>query len=297
MFNHPKNTLEIEPKEYGRDDFNSLAAFVARMGAQASLIQIINGPGQAPGDNLRPAAPDEEAFLKYLAMGFKLAPTADQDNHQKNWGTATQARTAVVATELTKASLLDALRRRHVYASEDKNLKVIIKVNGRLCGDDISPLPAAGELSIQYHISDPDEPVAEYGVRVFRGVVGGQIAELVNSVTVPSGSGVVEDVAFSGEPQYYFFKVIQFSESGAEDRVWTAPVWFEGPPQGGGETPDPAPGPDPGQAVASKKSNTFHVSSACLDAQRIKPENLVTGAAARQGRQLHVGCPRTTGGR
>lgn len=122
MFNHPKNTLEIQPKEYGRDDFNSLENFIARMGAQASLIQLINGPGQEPGDNLRPAAPDEEAFLKFLALGFKLAPTADQDNHQKNWGTATPARTAVVASELTKASLLDALRRRHVYATEDKNL-------------------------------------------------------------------------------------------------------------------------------------------------------------------------------
>jgi len=64
-----------------------------------------------------------------------------------------------------------------------------------------------------------------------------------------------------------------------------------------GGPPDPAPDPDPSQAVASKTSNTFHISSACLDAQRIKPENLVTGTAARQGRQLHLGCPRTTGGR
>jgi hypothetical protein len=124
-------------------------------------------------------------------------------------------------------------------------------------------------------------------------VIGGQIAEMVSSVTVPPGNGVIEDVAFSGEPQYYFFKIIQFSESGAEDRVWTAPVWF----QGGGEPPDPIPDPSPNETVASKKSNTFHVSLKCLDAQRIKPENLVTGAAAEQGRQLHLGCPRTTGGR
>lgn len=297
MFNHPKNTLEIQPKEYGRDDFGGVENFVARMGAQASLIQMINGPGLEPGNNLRPASPDEAAFFKYLDMGFKLAPTADQDNHQKNWGTATPARTAVIATELTKRSILDALRKRHVYATEDKNLSVIFRVNGKLCGDVISPLPAAGELSIQYSISDPDEPHADYAIRVFRGAVGGQIADLVNSVSVPTGSGTIEDVAFSGEPQYYFFKVIQFAESGDEDRVWTAPVWFQSQAQGGGTPPVTPPDSNANQAVASRRSNTFHVSLVCLDAQRIKPENLITGAEAQQGRQLHVGCPRTTGGR
>jgi hypothetical protein len=63
MFNHPKNTLEEQPKEYGLDDFGGIENFVTRMGAQASLIQIINGPGQRTGNNLPSAAPDEAAFL------------------------------------------------------------------------------------------------------------------------------------------------------------------------------------------------------------------------------------------
>ncbi|HKR58346.1 MAG TPA: hypothetical protein VJS64_01335, partial [Pyrinomonadaceae bacterium] len=158
MFNHPQNTLEVVQKEYGIDDFGDTGNFVAKMGAQARLIQMINGPALTAGDNLKLPSPDEEAFRKYLAMGFKLAPTADQDNHNKNWGTSTSARTGVIATELTKVSLLDAMRMRHVYATEDKNLKVVIKVNNHLCGDVISPLPPAGELSIQYAISDADEP-------------------------------------------------------------------------------------------------------------------------------------------
>lgn len=293
MFNHPDNTPDIEPKEYGRDDFSSQAEFVAKMGAQARLIQIINGPGQTAGDNQKPATPDEVAFLKYLSLGFKLAPTADQDNHQKNWGTATPARSAIIATELTKASLLDAMRNRHVYATQDKNLKVIVRVNGHLCGDVVPP-PPASELSITYSISDADEPNAEYTFQVFRGAVGGPPAVLVNSVTLPTGNseGSIQDVAFSGEPQYFFFKVVQFNESGGQDRVWTAPIWFEG------AAPTPTPTPDAGsQFVASKRSNTYHVSLDCLDAQRIKPDNLIRGEQAKQGRQLHEGCPRITGGR
>jgi hypothetical protein len=120
--------------------------WVKRMGAQARLIQVINGPGQGQ-----------------VRISCQVDPTADQDNHEKNWGSATPARTAIVAPTLTKASVLDALRRRHVYATEDKNLKVVIKVNGRLCGDVISPIPVR-ELSIEYRIADADEPNAEYRI-------------------------------------------------------------------------------------------------------------------------------------
>src|SRR4029453_2556331 len=127
MFNHPDNTLNPLPKEYGADDFSSAAEFVKRMGAQTSLIQMINGPSHKDGSNNPPSSPDELAFLKYLRMGFKLAPTADQDNHLRNWGSATPARTAIIAPSLTKANLLDALRRRPVYATEYNNLKVVTK--------------------------------------------------------------------------------------------------------------------------------------------------------------------------
>lgn len=307
MLNHPKNTLEVEAKEYGRDDFGSFDNWVKRMGAQVRLIQMINGPGQSPGENLDPARPDENAFLKYLNMGFKVAPTADQDNHQKNWGSATPARTAIVAASLTKASVLDALRQRHVYATEDKNLSVILRVNGRLCGDVISPIPI-GALSIQYRISDPDEPNADYAIQVFRDAVGGPTAQMVTSVSTElgGGSGVIEDVAIGNASQYIFFKVIQFNENGDEEHAWTAPVWFQNQPEESILTPGPGfnpggpgtiPPPAADTAAASRRSNTFHISMQCFDAQRISPRNLVRAAEARRGRRQHPGCPRTTGPR
>lgn len=268
------------------------------MGAQARLIQLINGPGQSPGENLRPARPDEDAYFKYLNLGFRVAPTADQDNHHENWGSATPARTAIVATTLTKQSVLDAMRLRHVYATEDRNLRVVIKVNGRLCGDVISPLPA-GALTISYRITDDDEPNAEYAIHVFRDAVGGPTAQMVTSVTAEDdGEGTIDDVGLGGGAQYLFFKVVQFDEDGGEEYAWTAPVWFQSQPEdvivtppGGGGPGVPPPARD--RAVASRRSDTFHVSPVCLDAQRISPQNLVRGAEARRGRRQHGHCPRT----
>lgn len=307
MMNHPSDTLDILPKEYGRDDFNGVQDFVKRIGAGTRLIQIINGPGQVAGDGHAPARPDEQAYFKFLNMGFMIAPTADQDNHQKNWGTATPARTAIIAPDLSKKSLLDAIRQRHVYATQDPNLRAIIKVNGKLCGDIIPLLPAQTRLDITYEISDDDEPSADYTIKVFKDSVGLNPAALVDSFPAErdaSGKvrGTIDDIVSSGTPQYFFFKVTQVDEDGQEQDVWTAPVWF----QNGNEivassneniglvppgSAEPA-AIDPDLAVASRRSNSFHLSKGCLDAQQIKESNLVSGSEARRGRHLHPGCPR-----
>jgi hypothetical protein len=289
MLNHPEESLTVLSREYGLDDFGGdTARWVTSMGQHARLIQIINGPGMNSATNANSARPKEEAYLKFLNLGYKLAPTADQDNHKTNWGNATNARTGAVMTSLTKANLIGALRNRHVYATEDPNLSVITRINNRLSGDVISPMPAAGELSIRYEIADADEPDAEYEIQVWRDAVGGPLARMVSSVRVSGGSGAVEDVAFSGEPQFFFFKIIQRSDDGDEDRVWTAPVWFENQPT----LPVPQPDTSVGTAIASRHSEVFHISAECLDARRIRASNRVTGAAARQGRRQHEGCPR-----
>lgn len=316
MLNHPKNTFQVEGREYGADDFGSANEWIKRMGAQARLIQMINGPGQVAGSDHRPAKPDEDAFKKFLNLGFKLAPTADQDNHEENWGSATPARTAIVTNELTKSGVLDALRRRHVYATEDRDLKIIIRVNNHLCGDIISPVPSANGLSVQYRIQDEAEPNAQYTIQVWQDAVGGGFAKMVRELSFTSdatgtATGTISGVNLlpaseTGQmPQFVFFKVVQFDSTGGseddqgQDRAWTAPVWFQSsieeivPASDMAGRSGGAPGDATNDAVASRNSSIFHVSLQCRNARQINPANRVFGNAARTGRTLHVGCPVT----
>lgn len=227
MFNHPLSRPTLDPKEYGRDDFAGESQWIEKMGRAAALLEIVNGPSPQPGSD-RPPPPMEGAYLKFLNLGFKLAPTADQDNHAKAWGTATTARTAIIAESLTKAALLDAMRQRHVYASEDANLKVIITVNDHLCGDVIRAV-APGQLNIQYRISDADEPQASYEIQTFQDTIGGPIARQTSSFTTPTGggTGTLPITAFDSNPRYLFFKIVQHTDGTVPDHVWTAPVWLE----------------------------------------------------------------------
>jgi hypothetical protein len=294
QINHP-GLNEDDPDrnlEYGRDDFADDAEWVKKMGQHACLIEVLNGPAQVKGSGFRAAEVKEEDYRLYLSLGFRLAPAGDQDNHYETWGSVTDARTAVIANGLTRQELLGAMRARHVYATEDKNLKLIFKVNGHVCGDVVAPPPANEELKIEYRVADADEDSADYRITVFSGTVGGGLPTSVTTVTregnMPAGQWeTIEDFKYTGGRQYFYFRVTQFGEH-EPDRAWTAPVGFDA--QGGG-TPDGGGGDEVSKFVASKKSGVYHVSDQCKAAKQIKASNLVRGEEARKCRTKHQGCP------
>ncbi len=300
QMNHPGNGPSS--KEYGRDDFDSEADWISKLDAHAQLIAIINGPSHKSGGPLPPGSARESQYKKFLNLGFHIAPVADQDNHFRTWGTITNARTAVVAPQLTKAEILRALRSRHVYATEDRNLAIIFRIDGHLCGDRV-PAPAVGTaLDVEVTITDPDEPNATYEVDVFADTIGGsERAQVIDTYvldgnTSPGEVWTIDDLVYEGGHQYFFFRVRQFEEDGDGDRAWTAPVWFEP----AGTTPqgtvivdtEGIAHTDLSGFVASRRSEVFHVGLFCQDAARIKESNRINGAESLQGRRIHTGCPR-----
>lgn len=241
LLNHPATSKSPQSKEYGIDDFSSIDAWRTKLDAHAQLINIVNGPSH---DQSKPAAPSESEFLRYLNMGLHLAPTADQDNHRENWGSAADTRTAVIATELTKPSILAALRARHVYATEDRNLRIVATVNGQLAGTRFqgTQVPVAGTgLSIEVQINDDDEDSAFYTIDVYADHVGGDEKADVVKRFERSGNGTfpLDGITYAGGDQYFFIRIEQTDDDAVEiDRAWLAPVWFE--PNAGAE---PSTGP------------------------------------------------------
>ena len=295
QFNHPGLNDKNPAKDYGEDDFASPVEWVDKVGKFARTIAILNGPHDVKTAGNRPPSSLESQYLHYLQLGFHVAPVADQDNHYQTWGDATVARTGVIAPALTKADILDAIDQRHVYATEDKNLRIVFKVGDHLMGDEI-PAPAVGStLPITFSIKDDDEPNAGYSIEIFLGVIGSGPAVVVDKLEVEGDmpTGQIDSVKYEGGQQYVFFKVAQVNEDGVKDHAWTAPVWFVP----GTPSPTPVPAltvqacPAGDHLVASKKRSIYHCSS-CRDAQSISDANLVQGEDAVRGRTLHEGCPR-----
>ena len=231
LLNHPATSGSPDDKEYGRDDFTSAEDWRESLDGRAELINIINGPSHNPGP---PGRPSESEFRRYLNLGFHVAPTADQDNHRPNWGGAAETRTGVIASELTKRAILEAMRGRHVYATEDRNLRLVGRANGRMFGDVIQQLPAVGtELQIALSIMDDDEPNALYTIEIFSDISPGSDEADVVAVLDVEGNGTMDvpGVRFEGDGQYLFLRVTQSHDDVVgEDRAWLAPIWFESSP-------------------------------------------------------------------
>ncbi len=237
QLNHPALGSPFPPfpalrwRDFGRDDFGSEGEWVKRMGAASSLIEVLNGEPPAGSTDRRAPQVMENYYVRFLQLGFHLAPTGNQDNHQENWGTATEVRAAILSEQLTKPALLAALRARHTYATEDRNLKVIARIGGRLMGEVIRSQQSPGPQALELRIHDEDEPDADYTVEVIRGRIGGPLAGVAASHrfkgNTPTGASVsLGMVDFSLTGTFLFLRITQSSKSG-DDRVWTAPVWWE----------------------------------------------------------------------
>jgi uncharacterized protein YdeI (BOF family) len=158
----------------------------------------------------------EEEFLRSLDYGWKVGATNNADTHTDMWGTNTEHRTGVIMPDLTKTALLEALRLRRTFATEDKNFSLTMKANGAWMGSEIAN---TGNIQFEITGSDPD---AEQSSLVELITDQGEVAALFVPITT----------TFTWEPEltittgvhYYYVKVTQHDG----DRIVTSPVWTMG---------------------------------------------------------------------
>ena len=226
QMNHPWENSKAPGKNYGLEQFGKSFTKLRNASSQwLRTIEVINGPGLKEGTNMPASVKGESAYLKYLTRGFHIAPTADQDNHRRNWGTATQARTGVLATRLTRQTILTAIDKLRVYASTDSSLEVWFGVNGVVMGDEVTS--SSRDLNVVWKINDSNESGATY-----------RISAVVGRDTIPDEKTTTKlaDQSGNGEGSatfhttfqklFLYLKIVQQSGGNSNDTVITSPVWI-----------------------------------------------------------------------
>ncbi len=157
-----------------------------------------------------------DEWVRSLDYGWKVGATSNSDNHATDWGCIVSHRTGVVMPALTKRNLLDALRARRTFATEDANAELFFRANGYWMGAEV---PNTGRMLFQVWGDDPDgEPTALVELVTAQG-------QVVTS-TRPGTAAYTWTFTLDISPgvHYYFVKATQADG----DRIVSSPVWTMG---------------------------------------------------------------------
>lgn len=213
----------------GGSDFGNLSGTAYNSSADNALFgsAVESGPALTDATDYN-TLPSSLGFLGYyksmLAKGYRMAPQIDQDNHYMTFGTINRNRTVVLATEKTRAGIMDALRNMRFYASEDCNAKLDYKSGTQPMG---SSIVSSGQPSLTLSVTDPDAGESVSSIEIWGAQAGsGSNATLIKSYTSLSSisftSSDPENVQPNNTTWYYFAIVTQ----GDGNKMVTAPIWY-----------------------------------------------------------------------
>lgn len=195
QFNHPDTV---------HGDFERFDHYSPQYDAVVSLLEVAGEEGVV----------DCGYYDLALDEGWHVAPTNNQNNHNGQWGDASEARTVVLAKSLTEEALYAAMKDRRVYATQDSDLAIYYELNGTVMG---SIIPKSEEAEITVFLSDPtDEAIGSVEV-----VTDGGAVLVSEYVETPSQ---VLELPASGGHSYYYLRITQPDG----DVAVTAPVWMDG---------------------------------------------------------------------
>ena len=162
---------------------------------------------------------DEDLQYYYMALdnGWRIGPSAQQDNHSKNWGLHENGNlTGAYINEISSDGLLDAFENRRIYATNDKNLKVWLDADGQPMG---SALAADDAVTLHFNVTH-DSGALIASVRIITNT--GSVAQewQPNQAAFTSEYKAAADAA-----GVRWFVVLARDANGR--RVVSAPIWVK----------------------------------------------------------------------
>ncbi|WP_197031461.1 Ig-like domain-containing protein [Bacillus sp. UNC438CL73TsuS30] len=219
QFNHP---------DMSANAFNNFKPYNKDVDRLFTMLEVGNGSGHYGYANA------EAKFFSALDLGWHVAPTYGEDNHEGTWGQTNQ-RTVIVADDLSQDSLMRSMRNMRVYMEEDPNFTLDVLANGYYMGSTVD------SKTLKFDIKGSD-PVAEahnstdYSYLPTSYKSDDRIAKVE---LITSGGKVVDSIApmtkdFTWNPTYTVSSgqqwfVVKVTQADGE-RIYSAPIWSKEQP-------------------------------------------------------------------
>jgi hypothetical protein len=205
-----------------QSDFSGIFTGAYNSAWDSVVMGVAMRSGPASSSNTTETDPSSADYTNryhdLLRLGYHVAPCAHQDNHNTTFGRVNQQRTGVLASSLTRAGVLDALRNRRTFATEDHNLKLRLEVGTHQMGEIFT---MSGPVTLRVSGIDPDgEHLSRIELRY--GVPGSGVAPTVLTFSTNQDSLTFVQDQTAGSTYYYYAYVAQIDGQ----KAWSAPVWI-----------------------------------------------------------------------
>lgn len=153
----------------------------------------------------------EAEYDRALRMGWHISPVSNEDTHSPTWTTTREETGAVLAEELTRESILEAMRQNRTYATTDKTFRLFYKANGEWIG---SRLQKTGELKVEIEASTEKE----CGVGVLQLV--GEHNRVLAQVDAGTAKSYRWEITVPDDQRYTYVKRIASMQYAISGAVW-----------------------------------------------------------------------------
>lgn len=198
----------LDPSANGRDQFDYDPIYASVIANTEMWPDTIRYQGKEYTGNT------ETILREFLRTGGKTGFVGSTDTHEGK----PAAKTAVLATELTRPAIFDALRHRRNYAVFNAQIVLDFKINDHVMGEEIE---IASNPRIVAEVKGTDKIEEVIIVR------DGAVIYTVNPESQEVRLDFVDD-SFSGT-SYYYLRVIQADkdEHGNRSHAWSSPIWVK----------------------------------------------------------------------
>ena len=194
QFNHPYKT---ESYNWNFNDFAFNAAAAQRM-------YLRETPGY-PADQ----------YLLSLNAGWHLGAVDNSDTHQANWGRWRWM--GVVAPSLTKDGMLEALRARRTFSTDNRNFAVSMQANGYWMGSSIPNAPTI-HFTVTTYEPNPTEPLLAL-------VLYDNGDPITGTLVLASPVLCAWTPSVAGSPGHFYYAKA-YHDSDGFAIAYTSPVWM-----------------------------------------------------------------------
>jgi len=232
-------------------DFNNLAVTPDAL-AIVHLMALVNGPAFSTATDESDIGNTnfDPQFNEALRKGFRVSPTADQDNHHSTWGASSESRTAVLAPARTKADILAALAARRAYATQDHNAIVKFSAEGHPMG---AAFTTSSGIRIAASVTDADVGDAVAQIDLFRGFTNLSSAVRIAGNVGNSTFNWRERQTFTPGAEAHYYLHIRMADSKS---IWSGPVYVTYQP-GSSVAVDEPPSPAGRLSLAARPNPSF----------------------------------------